>query len=142
MEKVFVNSQGKVLATGGEALKVTASVDSNIIPSNIKKDVNILGVTGTYEGNGGSNVISFTVNGSTSNTYQAEKDMTWQEWINSAYYNSNYGFSITAEGYVTQGAFSVYNPTYYSNYTGYPHEYGCNVIKSNRIYNSTSGSND
>lgn len=50
MEKVFVNSQGKVLATGGEALKVTASIDSNIIPSNIKKDVNILGVTGTYEG--------------------------------------------------------------------------------------------
>ena len=54
MEKVFVNSQGKVLATGGEALKVTASVDSNIIPSNIKKDVNILGVTGTYEGSGGT----------------------------------------------------------------------------------------
>ena len=30
---------------------VTASIDSNIQPSNIKKDVVILGTTGTYEGN-------------------------------------------------------------------------------------------
>ena len=30
---------------------VTASIDSNITAENIKKDVQILGVTGTYEGN-------------------------------------------------------------------------------------------
>ena len=32
---------------------VTASIDSNITAGNIKKDVQILGVTGTYEGSGG-----------------------------------------------------------------------------------------
>lgn len=33
---------------------VTSSIDSNITAENIKKDVSILGVTGTYEGSGGS----------------------------------------------------------------------------------------
>lgn len=33
---------------------VTSSIDANIIPGNIKKDVTILGVTGTHEGGGGS----------------------------------------------------------------------------------------
>ena len=33
---------------------VTASIDANITAGNIKKDVTILGVTGTYEGGGGS----------------------------------------------------------------------------------------
>ena len=32
---------------------VTASIDNNITAGNIKKDVSILGVTGTYEGSGG-----------------------------------------------------------------------------------------
>ena len=32
---------------------VTSSIDANITAENIKKDVNILGVTGTYEGSGG-----------------------------------------------------------------------------------------
>lgn len=32
---------------------VTSSIDSNIVAENIKKDVSILGVTGTYEGSGG-----------------------------------------------------------------------------------------
>lgn len=33
-----------------EVKAVTASIDTNIVASNIKKDVTILGVTGTYEG--------------------------------------------------------------------------------------------
>lgn len=33
---------------------VTSSIDSNIVAENIKKDVNILGVTGTYEGSAGA----------------------------------------------------------------------------------------
>lgn len=33
---------------------VTSSIDANITAGNIKKDVTILGVTGTYEGGGGS----------------------------------------------------------------------------------------
>lgn len=53
MGKVLKNSDGKVLTSSGNALEVTASIDSNIVAENIKKDVNILGVTGTYEGSGG-----------------------------------------------------------------------------------------
>lgn len=37
----------------GNSSKIAPSIDSNIIPANIKKDVTILGVTGTYEGEGG-----------------------------------------------------------------------------------------
>lgn len=33
---------------------VTASIDADIVAGNIKKDVNILGVVGTYEGSGGA----------------------------------------------------------------------------------------
>ena len=43
---------------------VTSSIDNNIVAGNIKKDVSILGVTGTYEGSGGGsgnvNVESIT----------------------------------------------------------------------------------
>lgn len=42
---------------------VTASIDANIVAGNIKKDVAILGVTGTYEGSGGTspyNMFSFS----------------------------------------------------------------------------------
>lgn len=44
--------EGKVL-TKVEVSAVTSAIDANIIPGNIKKDVTILGVTGTYEGEGG-----------------------------------------------------------------------------------------
>ena len=37
----------------GNSSKIAPSIDSNIVPGNIKKDVTILGVTGTYEGEGG-----------------------------------------------------------------------------------------
>ena len=43
---------GKVL-TKVTVSAVTASIDANIVPENIKKDVTILGVVGTYEGEGG-----------------------------------------------------------------------------------------
>lgn len=36
---------------------VTASIDQNIIAANIKKNITILGVTGTYESSGGNTVI-------------------------------------------------------------------------------------
>ena len=35
-------------------LGVTSSVDGNILPENIKKGVSVLGVTGSYEGQGGA----------------------------------------------------------------------------------------
>ena len=40
------------------AFGVTSEIDSNIQPENIKKNVQILGVTGTYEGSGGSDGIT------------------------------------------------------------------------------------
>ena len=36
-----------------EVSAVTSAIDSNIVAGNIKKDVSILGVTGTFEGSGG-----------------------------------------------------------------------------------------
>lgn len=44
---------GKVL-TKVTVSAVTASIDANIVAGNIKKDVVILGVTGSYEGSGGT----------------------------------------------------------------------------------------
>lgn len=40
---------------------VTSDIDNNIVPENIKKDVAILGVTGSYEGSGGGSVINHTL---------------------------------------------------------------------------------
>lgn len=42
-----------MLISNNNAFEISSSIDSNITPENIKKDVIILGVTGTYEGNGG-----------------------------------------------------------------------------------------
>lgn len=53
MGNILKDSSGNVLVSSGNAFEVTASVDSNITAGNIKKDVTILGVTGTYEGSGG-----------------------------------------------------------------------------------------
>ena len=69
--KVNVNvpnpSTGKVNITTTSEVNVTnyataQVVDSDLIASNIKKDVNILGVTGTYEGGGGGSVKEKDVN--------------------------------------------------------------------------------
>ena len=42
---------------------VTSSIDANIVAGNIKKDVSILGVTGSYEGVTPSGTLSITQNG-------------------------------------------------------------------------------
>lgn len=62
MGKIIKNSSGQVLLSSGGAFEVTAAIDSNIVAGNIKKDVEILGVTGTYEGSGGGGTtsVSFT----------------------------------------------------------------------------------
>ena len=39
---------------------VSAAIDANIVAGNIKKDVSILGVTGTYEGSGGGSTLTPT----------------------------------------------------------------------------------
>ena len=53
MGNILKDSSGKVVTLGGNPIEITSSVDSNIVAGNIKKDVTILGVTGTYEGSGG-----------------------------------------------------------------------------------------
>lgn len=46
---------------------VTSAIDANITAGNIKKDVTILGVTGTYEGGGGTNPAVPIVEGTATN---------------------------------------------------------------------------
>lgn len=56
-------SQQTINATSGKFMTsvtvsaVTAAIDADIVAGNIKKDVNILGVTGTYEGSGGGSTL-------------------------------------------------------------------------------------
>ena len=57
--KVITDTNGKPLLSSGGAYEITAAVDSNIVAGNIKKDVEILGVTGTYEGSGGGTHFTF-----------------------------------------------------------------------------------
>lgn len=54
---------------------VTASIDSDIVAENIKKDVEILGVTGTYEGITPSGTITITSNGTTDVTNYASAEV-------------------------------------------------------------------
>lgn len=49
---------------------VTAEIDSNIVAENIKKDVTILGVTGTLE-QGGAEAVLGTLNVTSNGTYEA-----------------------------------------------------------------------
>lgn len=46
--------------TSVEVSAVTSAIDSNIIPENIKKDITILDVVGTYEGSGTASEIEIT----------------------------------------------------------------------------------
>ena len=73
MGNILKDSSGNVLVSSGNAFEVTASVDSNITAGNIKKDVTILGVTGTYEGSGGGGTefTFYSVTNSPSWTQQA-----------------------------------------------------------------------
>lgn len=62
---------------------VTANIDSDIVAGNIKKDVEILGVTGTYEGTVPSGTITITQNGTSdvSNYASAEVNVSGGDFI-------------------------------------------------------------
>ena len=49
-EQVITPSEGKNGITQATVSAVTSTIDANILPENIKKDVEILGITGTYDG--------------------------------------------------------------------------------------------
>lgn len=54
---------------------VTSNIDDNIVAGNIKKDVEILGVTGTYEGVVPSGILSISQNGTYDVTNYATADV-------------------------------------------------------------------
>lgn len=90
---------------------VTANIDEDIIAENIKKDVEILGVTGTYEGDGGS---SQTVRGSWV-VPQAVLDLedAFDNYNEPAYSNAPFVYGILfykgiGEIYVSSRQFSKY----------------------------------
>lgn len=58
MGNIIKDSTGKVLTANGGAFEVTSSIDSNIQAGNIKKDVTILGITGTYEGSSAASSVT------------------------------------------------------------------------------------
>ena len=76
---------------------VTSSIDANIIAGNIKSGVNILGVTGTYEGSGGGSendlvsLINFSVYtdgglGSMGSLYEGEYSSPPSDYSSSQFY--------------------------------------------------------
>lgn len=78
---------------GGTVQAVTSDIDSNIKAENIKKDVEILGVTGTLEGSTGEenaiiDVDGLATNTSTSNDYILNKLITKVPKINTSNWTS------------------------------------------------------
>ena len=65
MSRIIIDSNGRPYMSNGKVLTVDASIDQNIQAGNIKKDVNIMGVTGTYEGGKPEETFSqtYTTNG-------------------------------------------------------------------------------
>ena len=112
--------------------------DADLVAGNIKKDVQIFGVTGTYEGaslpdatgeyfgTGGVTEISFTVD---SSPYSAEDGMTWSEFVVSSYNDGKIGINSTGVTYTSPPL------NYYVIYNG-GHDAipGSDVIISNYSY--------
>lgn len=102
-----VLGEGNIEISGGLSDANVAAVDTG----DIVDDVNVSYATTAYvdelvgdinsvlesiiNGGGGSNLISFTINfteyGSDIKTYQSEKNMTWEQWVNSVYNVDGYG---------------------------------------------------
>ena len=81
---------------------VTAAIDQNITAGNIKKDIQILGVTGSYEGSGGE---TFAVTITLGDNITADK--TYSEIMTAINADSKVTFTITVDGE------SLVSPGYY-----------------------------
>lgn len=77
---------------------VTSSIDANIAAGNIKKDVTILGVTGTYEGSGGGGdvqIIKKEISDSLSGSATITKTGTYHLWTDlTKTYLNNFAFKV------------------------------------------------
>jgi hypothetical protein len=113
MGNVLTDGNGNILISNNNALEVTSAIDSNIQPENIKKDVTILGVTGTYEGSGSSEMIPLVID--TRNYNDLSNPIVIQRWLdmwedihNTAWGTNNYVniykyFTFTSCVYNTNG---------------------------------------
>ena len=136
MGNILIDGNGNAIMSGNKAFEVTASVDSNIVAGNIKKDVTILGVTGTYEGSGGSSIINFTINNV---SYQSDSGMEWYDWVSSSYNTGEFNCDgYNPSSYVRST--SNLNTVSYMNCSVRPWD----IIASGRdyYYNEGGGSND
>jgi hypothetical protein len=94
--RILKDKDGNVLVANGKVAAATASLDPNIVPGNIKKNVKILGVTGNYGGGGDEpkgDVTFIDYDGSVVCTY------TTDEFLNLSEMPAN----PTHEGLVAQG---------------------------------------
>jgi len=80
---------------------VTSAIDANIVAGNIKKDITILGVTGTYEGGSTPTLINFTVTGGVPNNLPcvAYSNMTWDEFIQTKF--NTFGARLNGNDVIT-----------------------------------------
>ena len=82
----------------------TIAGDADLVAGNIKKDVTIFGVTGTYEGGGGgSNFIGLAI---TYVGYIATQNMTWNQWVASQYNTG--GYSVNSQNQVRKESANRY----------------------------------
>lgn len=114
--------------TSGKYLTGTQTIlgDADLVAGNIKKDVQIFGVTGTYEGSGSTlpdatgeyfgtpNTIQFQIN---SVLYSADVGMTWGQWIESEY-NTIGAYINTSTGKITKPNGYILADNYTVNYPG------------------------
>jgi hypothetical protein len=81
-QQIITPSSGKNAITQATVEAVTSSIDSNIIAGNIKKDVTILGVTGTVEeGITPTGTINITENGTIDVTNYASAEVNVQSSV-------------------------------------------------------------
>lgn len=88
---------------------VTSSIDANISAGNIKKDVTILGVTGSYEGSGGSinnQDKTVTENG----TYTADEGYTGLGTVTVNVVNNKKKFGLTIDDAINDLTNGTYHP--------------------------------
>lgn len=92
-------SQQTINATSGKYMTqvtvsaVTSSIDANITAGNIKKDVSILGVAGTYEGSGGGSTLV-----PTAGDYPVVQDASMKRIASTSYVRTDVSITIPISG--------------------------------------------